>query len=60
MGFFFCSECGVRIEYTPKGYATGCEHYPLEGRKKIHAEPKLKERESRKYPWPVEEYTNHE
>ena len=53
--FFFCSECGARIELMPKGYTTGCEHYPLEGRKKVHVKPKLEERKFRRHPWPVEE-----
>ena len=28
MSNFICEECGAVIVDTPKGYITGCEHYP--------------------------------
>ena len=30
MSNFICEECGAKIIDSPKGYTTGCEHYPLE------------------------------
>ena len=30
MSSFKCEKCGKDIIDTPKGYITGCEHYPIE------------------------------
>lgn len=39
MSSFYCEHCGTAIEDTPRGYVTGCEHYPLE---KIDPAPEAK------------------
>lgn len=36
---FVCPKCGAEIIETPRGFETGCEHYPLEHRKRVHAGP---------------------
>jgi hypothetical protein len=33
MSSFTCKHCGTDILDTPAGYITGCEHYPIEGKK---------------------------
>lgn len=30
MSSFYCEKCGEAIIDTPRGYITGCKHYPLE------------------------------
>ena len=30
MGNFKCEHCGAAIFDSPRGYITGCKHYPLE------------------------------
>jgi hypothetical protein len=27
---FICEECGAKVVDSPRGYITGCEHYPVE------------------------------
>ncbi len=39
MSHFYCSECGALISDSPRGYISGCPHYPLEGRKQVHCVP---------------------
>ena len=34
MSSFVCSACGTLIIDSPRGYLTGCEHWPLEGQEK--------------------------
>ena len=29
MSHFHCEHCGALIADSPRGYVTGCEHYPL-------------------------------
>ena len=29
MSNFTCEHCGANIYDTPRGYVTGCEHYPM-------------------------------
>lgn len=36
MNRFFCEQCGAEIRDMSKGYETGCLHYPLETRRRIH------------------------
>lgn len=35
MGNFACEECGKHIIDSPRGYITGCKHYPLSGKNKV-------------------------
>lgn len=30
MSSFFCPHCAAPITDSPRGYVTGCEHYPVE------------------------------
>lgn len=32
MSHFICEHCGAHIINSPKGYLSGCEHYPMEPR----------------------------
>lgn len=36
MSNFFCEACGAYCEDTPRGYVTGCEHYPPDLFKCLH------------------------
>jgi hypothetical protein len=39
MSSFLCEKCGATISDTPHGYVTGCDHYPLEQRKRVSTCP---------------------
>ncbi|MFA5753366.1 MAG: hypothetical protein WC910_09880 [Bacteroidales bacterium] len=30
MSSFYCEHCGALCSDTPRGYVTGCEHYPVD------------------------------
>lgn len=32
MSHFICPECGAHIVDSPRGYLSGCSHYPMESR----------------------------
>lgn len=42
MSSFLCEQCGAAILDSPHGYTTGCEHYPLEQRRKVSSSPYAK------------------
>jgi hypothetical protein len=39
MASFTCEKCGKDILDSPQGYMTGCVHYPLENRTRVHIAP---------------------
>jgi len=49
MSSFTCNKCGETIIDTPRGYTTGCQHYPLERQKKVHIEPLTEEQKEKVY-----------
>ena len=39
MSSFTCPKCGADILDSPQGYTTGCPHFPLENRTRVHCAP---------------------
>ena len=39
MSSFTCPRCGADILDSPRGYTTGCPHFPLENRTRVHCAP---------------------
>lgn len=41
MSNFICEHCGTSIIDSPKGYITGCEHYPIKSLSKAKQVKKI-------------------